>query len=76
MESPIIDLDRARAQRRGTSVAPWTRKRELAQHLGVSQRTIERWMKKGLPHRKFGCVLFQIPLCEAWLEEQDRARAR
>lgn len=76
MSAELLDLDSARARRHHTSIAPWTRKRELAEHLAVSERTLERWMKKGMPHRKVGCVLFQIPLCEAWLEEQERAGAR
>ena len=49
----------------------WLSKRELAAHLGFSTRTIDRWVKDGLPCARFGTRLrFQRTVAEAWLRER------
>jgi phage terminase Nu1 subunit (DNA packaging protein) len=52
----------------GTSGAVVT-KRQLAMHLQVSERTIERWTRAGMPVDKWrnGMVRFHVRDVEAWL---------
>lgn len=46
----VVDLQAARARRQPE---PWISKREAAEHLGVTPRTIDRWRaEKGLPCQK------------------------
>ena len=67
----MIDLEAARARRgRADGTEPWVRKDWLADHFAVSTRTIERWVRLGMPCRKFGVVLFQVGACERWLDQQ------
>ena len=45
----LIDLGAARARRS----EPWVSKREIADHLGVHPKTVERYMREdGLPFEK------------------------
>jgi len=47
-------------------------KREIAAAIGVSERTIERWMAtRGLPceRRRNGRVLFCVEACQAWCRQ-------
>ncbi len=49
----------------------WVTKRELAEHLGVSEKTIERWARAGMPRLAPAgkhTVRFRISACEQWLE--------
>jgi phage terminase Nu1 subunit (DNA packaging protein) len=49
---------------------PWVTKRQLAGHLQVCERTIERWTTGGMPClRRVGgrTVRYQASRCEAWL---------
>lgn len=51
----------------------WVTKRELADYLGVSQKTIERWATAGMPRLSAPgrrTVRFRISACEAWLGAQ------
>jgi phage terminase Nu1 subunit (DNA packaging protein) len=47
---------------------PWVTKAQLAQHVQVSAKTVERWVADGMPClRSRRTVRFQISACEAWL---------
>ena len=41
MSGTVIDLQQAREAR---IPEPWVGKKELARHMGVSPRTVERWL--------------------------------
>lgn len=48
-------------------------KREVAAHFRVSERTIERWMDRGLPFEKpfeNGLVRFRLLACERWFRRR------
>lgn len=53
-------------------------KSNLAEHFGVSARTVERWMKHGCPHHKIGgagtgkCVRFNLETVSVWLAHQQK----
>jgi len=67
-------LTRALNQRRGRFVLPgWVSGREdVAKYLGVSKRSISRWMKQGvLPHKRITSRLVMFRL-----QDLDRAVAR
>lgn len=66
----IHSLDAHRAAR-GAPEA-WVRKPDVAAHLGVSLRTVERLMVRGLPCRRLSrsLVLFRIGEVERWMEER------
>ena len=51
---------------------PWQTKRQLAAHLQVSEKTVERWMAAGMPCLRGGrgrTIRFQVRECESWLRE-------
>jgi len=52
----------------GSPVAPLVTKREIAAELGVTERTIERWMHKGLPFLRLrnGWPRFEVVESRAW----------
>lgn len=67
----VVDLEAARARRGAAGgTEPWVRKDWLAEWFSVSPRSIERWVKRGMPHKKYGVILFQVGACERWLDEQ------
>jgi len=46
-------------------------KSALAEHLGVSPRTIKTWRERGLPGRKIGReVMFEINEVNLWLDRE------
>lgn len=53
-------------------------KHELAGRLGVSIRTIERWLKIGCPHGRddMGALVFDEPAVVAWARDRDLLRGR
>lgn len=63
---------------RRPDVAPITNtetKRELAGRLGVTPRSIERWMRMGLPHVKpfeHGMVRFVPAEVDSWLRRRQQ----
>jgi excisionase family DNA binding protein len=52
--------------------SPYIDKAALAQRLGLSRRTIDNWMQRGLPHLKLGTrrVRFDLRDVEPWLQRQ------
>ncbi len=59
----------ARASERGLVLEPWVRKQQVAEHFGVSERTLERWRAEGMPCRRLSSTLIRYRLseCEEWL---------
>lgn len=44
-------------------------KRALAEHFGVSERTIKTWREKGLPGVRVGReVMYEVDTCDGWIE--------
>lgn len=63
----VVELAVVREQRRGQA-RPLT-KAEIAAHFRVSERTITRWMRRGLPYDKpfeGGSVRFNLARCTDW----------
>lgn len=57
-------------------IEPLQTKSEIAEHFRVSERTIERWMDRGLPYRKpyeGGSVRFSLAECDAWARRREAA---
>lgn len=71
-QAEVVDLATYRAFRGAPE--PWCRKWGVADHFGVSLRTVERWQRQGLPFRKVGprLVLFRVSECERWLDGRRR----
>lgn len=69
----VVQMRVARGRRQGEG-EPWSRKAQVAEHFAVSTRTIERWVKLGMPSRPYGVVLFQLSKCEDWLAQQAGRR--
>jgi predicted DNA-binding transcriptional regulator AlpA len=80
----VIDLSHER-KRRDRMQDPWVTKKVVADHLGVTERTIERWQSdlrysrgggKLLPHRKlYACsVRYRLSEVDAWLELPEDPR--
>lgn len=55
---------------------PFVTKREVAQHIQQTTRTVENWMMKGLPHYKLGRrrTRFKINEVDAFLAEKCRVQ--
>jgi excisionase family DNA binding protein len=56
----------------------WVNKATVAAHLSVSQRTVERYMRRGLPYVKLydgGAVRFRIAAVDAWLATSTDGRS-
>lgn len=49
---------------------PWVSLEEIAQHLGVSQDTVHRWIRqRGMPAHKVGHFWkFKVSKVDAWVE--------
>ena len=59
------------------ALEPWLDKRQLAQHLSCSTRSIEHAVVAGMPHAIiFGRVKFRASETEAWLEQTGRLDRR
>ena len=57
---------------------PWTSLEAIAQHLGVSQDTIHRWIRnRGLPAHKVGRVWrFRVSQVDTWVQEGNSEDVR
>ena len=76
MTASVMSLDEARIARQPE---PWVGKRELAKHLGVSPRTVERYLTsprytingERIPHRRVfgGPYQFQLGKVDDWLSQ-------
>lgn len=67
----VVDLGQARERRLSRAAEPWVGKREVATHFGVSVRTVENYMKAGLPHTKRfqgSPVRFRLSVCDEWFQ--------
>lgn len=50
----------------------WVTKLQLAAHLQVSAKTIDRWVAQGMPClRRSRTMRFQVSACESWLGAQS-----
>lgn len=70
----VISLDVARDRRD----EPWITKAELARHLSLSTRTIERWVVHGLPHSEpftGSHPRFRRSDCEVWIQQRHARRS-
>lgn len=59
-----------------TPPEPWRNTRQVAEHFGVSLRTVDRWISAGLPcwrPRRLGRTLLRLSVCEAWLDDETTA---
>jgi excisionase family DNA binding protein len=65
---PLARTTRTSADASGEHREPWITKRELAEHLGISTRWIDRRIQMGLPSTLLGNRRrFQLSAVEAWL---------
>lgn len=48
---------------------PWVTKAQLAEHLQVHEKTIERLVAKGMPCLRLSrrAIRFRVSACEAWM---------
>jgi phage terminase Nu1 subunit (DNA packaging protein) len=63
----LYELAAVRERRRGQE--PPKTKKEIAEHFKVTERTITRWMQRGLPYDKpfeGGSVRFNMARCMDW----------
>ena len=70
----VIDFQQARARRTARATEPWVSKADVARHLGVSTRTVNRLMQRGLPYRRrfeHSFPRFQLGAVEEWMEGRD-----
>jgi len=66
----VVDLSAERAKRQPE---PWKSKREIAEHLGVTIRTVQRYMVAGMPYHKVferGPARFKVSEVDSWMREQ------
>jgi excisionase family DNA binding protein len=69
----LIELLARRAAELLRSRRRFLSKEALADHLGVSTRTIKSWRERGLPGRKVGrTVMFELSEVEAWIDREGR----
>lgn len=63
----MIDLAQRRAPQTGVP-EPYLSRVEIAKHMAVSPRTIDRWCREGLPHETWGMrsKKFQASRVEGW----------
>lgn len=52
---------------------PWVDEHSIAQHCGVSTRTVRRWRLDGMPADRFGgSRRYQLTKCASWLHARSR----
>jgi|GEM_PF-2924911 len=67
---PPDDQRRVISFRSRTGNEPWVTTKKLAEHLDVSERTIQRWTAEGMPClRSRRTLRYQVSACLAWLRE-------
>lgn len=59
------------------SPEPFMTRRQLAEHMQVHERTIDRWAKEGMPHQVWGkrTKRFRASEAEAWAIRHGREAA-
>jgi hypothetical protein len=52
---------------------PWLSRAQIALHMDVSERTIDRWVKEGVPHETWGLATrkFQASEVVAWARQRS-----
>ncbi|UGS35246.1 hypothetical protein DSM104329_01632 [Capillimicrobium parvum] len=56
----------------GTRWQPWVAERVVANHFGVSGRTVRRWQTQGMPSRMVGgSRRYRLSICDEWLADRD-----
>jgi len=72
----LVELDTRAAQRArvlrlplAEDHEPWVTKAQLAAHLQVHEKTIERLVAKGMPCLRLSrrAIRFRVSACEAWM---------
>lgn len=66
----VVDFTAA-AERRARRAEPLSSKAEVAAHFQVSERTISRYMRAGMPFEKpfeRGSVRFRLAACDDWFQ--------
>jgi predicted DNA-binding transcriptional regulator AlpA len=50
-------------------------KKQLAERLGISEQTVDRYRKRGMPWKRLGVKLvrFEVGAVNAWLQEREDA---
>ena len=52
-------------------------KNQTAAHYGVTTRTIDNWIKRGMPYQPCGgAKRFNLEAVDAWLERDEQTRLR
>lgn len=60
-----------------TELDRWLTKRDLAEYLGCSTRSVERCMAEEMPHRHIlGAAKFRLSEVETWLEENGKSQKK
>lgn len=51
---------------------PWVSSKVIAEHFGVSVKTVDRWRAKGAPHEPWGRKLmrYRVSDVESWLRSR------
>jgi phage terminase Nu1 subunit (DNA packaging protein) len=59
------------------AVEPFVTRRELARIMGVSERTVARWVAAGIPSETWGLRArrFQPSRCQAWVRDRAATKA-
>lgn len=70
---PFIDETNTQFKHGGNGEA-WVKKKEIAEHLGISLRTVNYWMRRGeLPYVRMGrAIRFKISLIDETLRRRTR----
>ena len=54
----------------------WMKKAELAEHFGVSTKTVELWVGKGMPEYRpvGGHAIYDLEEAEAWVKQNGEKK--
>lgn len=72
----VVPIAALRRRRRERDLEPWVGTREVAEHLGRSVKTVQRYVVLGLPHqrpfRDRGRLLFRLSEVDRWMKERSQ----
>jgi phage terminase Nu1 subunit (DNA packaging protein) len=62
----------------GAGPEPWMSRARIAKHMDVSERTIDRWVKEGMPGETWGLSrrVFQASAVERWARSRTAGARR